>query len=203
AGGGGGGRDLHERQRAEGLLRAGNSGRQGLGGAALAAHEGDHDEEQRPRHLRPLRHDLLQTGVREARRALPRAGRPAQERPPGRVRQDRPPAQGRERCAISSSPPPGEARRSGGGPGGLLRGPALAGHGQLRQGHHEPAHPQRRDRGRVHARGRPRLGEDVEQGRTPGGHEVPHPGPLLRHHVPRGHLLLQGQQPVRRGHDGQ
>jgi isocitrate dehydrogenase len=66
---------------------------------------------------------------------------------------------------------------------GLEEGPAI-GHGRLRQGHHQPARPQRRHRGRLHARHDPQLRPHVGPGRQGSRHPGSAPGQLLRRHLP-------------------
>ena len=78
-----------------------------------------------------------------------------------------------------------------------------AGDGQFRQGHHQPARAQRRDRRRVDAGDDPRLRPHVERGRQAAGHQGGDPGPLLRRRVPGGDRRLQGARRVRSGDHGQ
>ena len=84
-----------------------------------------------------------------------------------------------------------------------IRAASRRGDGELRQGHHQPARAERRDRRRLDARDDPRLRPHVErEGRT-AGHQGRHSRPLLRRHLPGRHRRLQGQRRVRSGDDGQ
>ena len=99
--------------------------------------------------------------------------------PGGRARRD----QGRHRRAVCRAPE--------------------AGHGQLGQGHHQPARAQRRHHRRLDAGDDPRLGQDVERGRRAPGRQGDHPGPLLRRRLPGGDRGLQGERCLRSGDHGQ
>jgi isocitrate dehydrogenase len=125
-------------QGAGGLLRAQIADAKAQGRAVLAAPQGHHDEGLRPHHVRPRRQRLLQGCVRQARRALAAARRECQQRHRRPVRQDRAIAEPQRARSRPTSP---RVRRS-----------APPGHGRFRQGHHQPARAQRRDRRRLDAR---------------------------------------------------
>ena len=80
---------VHEQEGAVRLLRAADGGRAQDRRDVLAARQGDDDEGLAPDRLRPRRQDLLQGGIREARRAVRRARRQRQQRHGEPVRQDR------------------------------------------------------------------------------------------------------------------
>ena len=67
-----------------------------------------------------------------------------------------------------------------------------AGHrdGQLRQGHHQPARPERRHRRRVHAGDDPHVGPYVERRRRGAGHPRGPAGQLVRRDLPGRHRRL-------------
>ncbi len=65
-----------------------------------------------------------------------------------------------------------------------------AGHGRLRQGHHQPARAQRRDRRRLDAGHDPHLRPHVGPGRQGGRHPRGDPGQQLRRHLPGRHRRL-------------
>ena len=77
-----------------------------------------------------------------------------------------------------------------------------AGHGQLRQGHHQPARAERRDHRRLDPADDPRLRADVGTGRQAPRDEGGHPRPQLRAALPRGHRALQAARRVRPEDDG-
>ncbi len=74
--------------------------------------------------------------------------------------------------------------------------------GRLRQGHHEPPRALGRHRRRLDARRHPLVGADVERGRRASGHEVRHPGLLVRGAVRRDRRPLPRARRVRSGDDG-
>ena len=83
-------------------------------------------------------------------------------------------------------PPRGDPRRRRScHPEGPERRPR-AGHGRFRQGHHQPARPLRRDRGRLHACHDPQLRPHVGPRRPGSRHARRPPGQQLRRHLPGG-----------------
>ena len=136
------------------ILRKGDRRRAQVRRDVLAARQGHHDEGVAPHRVRPLREDLLQGRVRQARQAVRRAGRQRQQRHGQPVRQDRHPAaeqagRNQERSAR------------------LPRTPPRAGDGGLGQGHHQLPFAQRRHRGRIDAGHDPQRRQDVGRGRPP------------------------------------
>ena len=84
---------------------------------------------------------------------------------------------------------------------GLADGPELA-MVDSEPGDHQPARPQRRDRGRVDAGDDPHLGPHVGSGRRGARHPGGHPGLLVRRHLPGGHRRLPRPRCVRPDDDG-
>ena len=167
-------------------IEAGQEGRR----PAVAAPQGDHDEDLRSHHVRPLRLGLLQGGPRQARRD-PRGDR--------RQRQQR-----SRRCPRQARP--AARRQEGGDRGGhrsRLRDPARPRHGRLAEGHHQPARAQQRHRRRLDAQRRSRRRQDVEQGRRASGLHRHGAGSLLRDHVRGDPRRRQEERPVRPGDHGQ
>ena len=160
------------------------AGRQARGRAVLAASEGDHDEDLRSHHVRPRRVGLLRRRAREARRHAEEARRQPQQRLRRSPGEDRDAAGGRE------------GRDRGRHRGGLCE-PAAARHGQFRQGHHQPARAERRDRRRLDAGDDPRVGPHVGPRRQAARRQGGDPGPLLRDDLSGGHRGLQGPRRVR------
>ena len=84
---------------------------------------------------------------------------------------------------------------------GVLRGRAgrrpAAGHGRLRQGHHQPARALRRHRRREHARDDPHQRPHVGPGRPGGRHPRGDPGLVLRRHLPDRDRRLPRQRRLR------
>ncbi len=138
-----------------------------------------------PDHVRPCRRGLLQGRVRQARARLQGTGRQSQQRPRRPVRENR---------QAAGSP----ARRDR----GRHRRPCYkarprTGDGELRQGHHQPARAQRRDRRCLHARHDPRRRQDVGRGRQAARHQGDDPRPLLRGHLSGRDRGLQEARRVR------
>mmetsp|Transcript_13231 Transcript_13231/g.33991 ORF Transcript_13231/g.33991 Transcript_13231/m.33991 type:complete len:230 (-) Transcript_13231:1455-2144(-) len=183
AGGRGGRRHAHVGSRAARVLRGGAGGQRLQGPHDVAAHEGDDDEGVGPHRVWALREGVLQGGVGQVRRAAGGAPCEPQQRPGRRLRKAR--------------RPPAAGGGGGGAGGGLqLPEPAGPGHGEQRQGHHQPARAQRRHHRRLHALRGARRRQDVEQGRRAGGRQVHDPRPLLRRHLRRGAGRLQTARPV-------
>ena len=118
------------------------------GGDVLAARQGDDDEGLAPDRVRPLRADLLQGCIREARQAVRGTRRQRQQRHGRPVRQAGPAARSAART--------GHTR-----PARLPRASTRAGDGRLGQGDHELPLAQRRDRRRVDAGDDPQRRQDV------------------------------------------
>jgi hypothetical protein len=76
------------------------------------------------------------------------------------------------------------------------------GHGQLRQGHHQPARPQRRDRRRLDAGDDPHRWTHVGPRRPGGRHPRGDPGQLVRGGLPGRDRRLPGARRLRPDHDG-
>ncbi len=76
------------------------------------------------------------------------------------------------------------------------------GHGRFRQGDHQPAHPQRHHRRRLHAGRGSRSRQDVEHRGETAGHQGDDPRPLLCHHVQGDHRGLPEKRRFRSGHHG-
>ncbi len=81
-----------------------------------------------------------------------------------------------------------------------LRRGTGTGHGQLRQGHHQPPRALRRHRRCLDARDDPRRREDVGQGRSDAGHAGRHPRLLVCRDLPDRHRRLPRQRGLR-SHD--
>ena len=139
---------------------------EGFRRAVLGAPEGHDDEGLRPDHLRPRRGAVL-------RRRL----RPVRRRP--RLRGRRPERWSRQRPRRAVEAPRLHTRGDREGDHrGLRSGPSLARSTPPR--HHQPARAQRRDRRRVDAGRDPHVRSDVERRWRAAGHQVRHPGLLLR-----------------------
>ena len=76
------------------------------------------------------------------------------------------------------------------------------GDGRLRQGHHQPARAERRDRRRLDAGDDPHLRPHVGPGRRRGRHPRRDPRQQLRRHLPGRHRRLPRQRRLRPGHHG-
>ena len=111
---------------------------------------------------------LLRRRVRAVRRG-PRRGRRRPQRRPGQRAHRAREAAGRQarRPSRTRSPRP------------TTTGPSLAMVDSDKR-HHQPARAQRRDHRRVDAGGDPLVGPDVERRRRAAGHQVRHPGLVLR-----------------------
>ncbi len=144
----------------------------------LAARQGDDDEGLAPDRLRPLRQDLLQGRLRQARQAVRRTRRQRQQRHGQPLRQDR------HAAGI-------EARRDHARPARLPRAPAGTGDGRLGQGHHQLPFAQRRHRRCLDAGHDPHRRQDVGRRRPPEGHQGGDAGEHLRPHLPGDDQLLQ------------
>jgi isocitrate dehydrogenase len=79
---------------------------------------------------------------------------------------------------------------------------ARPGHGRLRQGHHQPARAERRDRRRLDAGDDPHVRPDVEPDGERGRHPRRHPRQQLRRRLPGRHRRLQGPRRLRPRHHG-
>ena len=155
----------------------------------LAARQGHDDEGVAPDRVRPLRADLLQGSVREARRAVREPRRERQQRHGRPVQQDRHPA----RIA---------ARRDHARPPRLPGAPAGTRDGRFGQGHHQLPFAQRRHRRRIDAGDDPRRRQDVRRRRPAEGSQGGHAGEHVRAHLPGDHQLLQVARRIRPAHDG-
>jgi hypothetical protein len=162
----------------------------GRGGAALAAPQGDDDEDLRPGDVRACGVGVLRGRLREARRCAERSRRQRQQRL-------------RRRRGASRSPARGEARGDRGRYPGLLRARSGSRDGRFAQGQDQPARSQRRDHRRLDARRRSRWRTDVEQERRAAGHDCDGARSLLRDDVSRGRRRLPAARAVRPGADGQ
>ena len=72
---------------------------------------------------------------------------------------------------------------------------------QLRQGHHEPARPLRRDRRCLDAGAHPQRRQAVGRRRRRGRHPRRHPRLVVRERLPDGHRRRDRPRPARPGHD--
>ena len=113
----------------------------------LGAPQGDDDEGQRPDHLRPRREGVLRRRVRQVRRQDRRSRPHPQRRPRRRSSPGLPSVEGGDEIAAAhhGRPQPRSA-------------PVVH---ELRQGHHEPARPLGRHRGRLDARAHPQRRQAV------------------------------------------
>ena len=144
------------------LPRRADRRRQGGGRAVLGPPQGHDDEGLRPDHLRPRRARVLRRRVRRARRRA-------------RARRRRPQRRPRRRCstAIDDAARRRAAPRSRPSIDAAYADRPAPRDGRLRQGHHQPARAERRDRRRLDARRDPHVGPDVERRRRAAGHARP------------------------------
>ena len=160
------------------------------GRAVLGAPQGHDDEGLRPDHLRPRRGAVLPGRLRRARRRpAPRsAATPTTAWPACSPRSAKLPAD--RAAAIEAAI--AEAYDDG---------PALA-MVDSEPRDHQPARAQRRHHRRLDAGGDPLVGPDVERRRRAAGHQVRHPGLVLRPAVRRDGRLLPRARRLRPDHHG-